>query len=32
MAGLIARIRRGDYQPHQTILFWHTGGQVNLFS
>jgi 1-aminocyclopropane-1-carboxylate deaminase/D-cysteine desulfhydrase-like pyridoxal-dependent ACC family enzyme len=31
MAGLIARMRRGDYQPHQTILFWHTGGQVNLF-
>jgi 1-aminocyclopropane-1-carboxylate deaminase/D-cysteine desulfhydrase-like pyridoxal-dependent ACC family enzyme len=31
MAGLIARLRRGDYAPHQTILFWHTGGQVNLF-
>ena len=31
MAGLIARLRRGEFRPEQTILFWHTGGQVNLF-
>ena len=32
MAGLIAYARRGDFQPGQRILFWHTGGQVALFS
>jgi D-cysteine desulfhydrase len=26
MAGLIDRIRRGDFTPQQTVLFWHTGG------
>ncbi|HET9370745.1 MAG TPA: pyridoxal-phosphate dependent enzyme, partial [Vicinamibacterales bacterium] len=25
MAGLIARIRRGEFAPDQTIMFWHTG-------
>jgi len=30
-AGLLARIRRGDFGPDQTVLFWHTGGQVGLF-
>lgn len=32
MAGLIARVRRGAFRAHETILFWHTGGQVGLFS
>ena len=32
MAGLIARIRGGDFDGQATVLFWHTGGQVNLFA
>jgi 1-aminocyclopropane-1-carboxylate deaminase/D-cysteine desulfhydrase-like pyridoxal-dependent ACC family enzyme len=32
MAGLIARIRAGDFDGQATVLFWHTGGQVNLFA
>ncbi|MFI5179116.1 MAG: pyridoxal-phosphate dependent enzyme [Vicinamibacterales bacterium] len=31
MAGLIARIRRREFPPDRTILFWHTGGQVANF-
>ena len=31
MAGLIARVRRGEFDGDQTVLFWHTGGQVALF-
>jgi 1-aminocyclopropane-1-carboxylate deaminase/D-cysteine desulfhydrase-like pyridoxal-dependent ACC family enzyme len=31
MAGLFARVRRGSLDRQATILFWHTGGQVNLF-
>jgi D-cysteine desulfhydrase family pyridoxal phosphate-dependent enzyme len=32
MAGLIARVREGDFTENQTVLFWHTGGQVALFA
>jgi 1-aminocyclopropane-1-carboxylate deaminase/D-cysteine desulfhydrase-like pyridoxal-dependent ACC family enzyme len=32
MAGLIARIRRREFDAHTTVLFWHTGGQVGLFA
>jgi 1-aminocyclopropane-1-carboxylate deaminase/D-cysteine desulfhydrase-like pyridoxal-dependent ACC family enzyme len=32
MAGLIAYARRGAFEPGTRILFWHTGGQVRLFS
>ncbi len=32
MAGLIARARRGEFREGSTVLFWHTGGQVALFS
>jgi 1-aminocyclopropane-1-carboxylate deaminase/D-cysteine desulfhydrase-like pyridoxal-dependent ACC family enzyme len=32
MAGLIARVRRGDFDSARTVLFWHTGGQVGLFA
>jgi len=32
MAGLIARVRAGEFREDQTILFWHTGGQVGLFA
>jgi len=32
MAGLIARVRAGEFHPDQTVLFWHTGGQVGLFA
>jgi D-cysteine desulfhydrase family pyridoxal phosphate-dependent enzyme len=32
MASLIDRIRRGEFQPEQAVLFWHTGGQVGMFA
>ena len=32
MAGLIAHVRRGAFKPSETVLFWHTGGQVALFA
>ena len=32
MAGLIDRIRRGAFRPDDTVLFWHTGGQVGVFA
>ncbi len=32
MAGLIAYLRRGFFHGDDTILFWHTGGQVGLFT
>ena len=32
MAGLIAYIRARQLQEGQTVLFWHTGGQVGLFA
>ena len=25
MAGLIARVRSGEFDAGQTVLFWHTG-------
>jgi 1-aminocyclopropane-1-carboxylate deaminase/D-cysteine desulfhydrase-like pyridoxal-dependent ACC family enzyme len=32
MAGLVARARLGEFSQRQTVLFWHTGGQVGLFA
>jgi 1-aminocyclopropane-1-carboxylate deaminase/D-cysteine desulfhydrase-like pyridoxal-dependent ACC family enzyme len=32
MAGLIARVRSGGFRSDETVLFWHTGGQVGLFA
>ncbi len=32
MAGLIARIRAGEFAESHTILFWHTGGQAGYFA
>jgi 1-aminocyclopropane-1-carboxylate deaminase/D-cysteine desulfhydrase-like pyridoxal-dependent ACC family enzyme len=32
MAGLVAYIRRGEFAESQTVLFWHTGGQIALFA
>jgi 1-aminocyclopropane-1-carboxylate deaminase/D-cysteine desulfhydrase-like pyridoxal-dependent ACC family enzyme len=32
MAGLIALIQAKAFAPEQTVLFWHTGGQVGLFA
>ena len=32
MAALIAYVRQGRFRAEQTILFWHTGGQVALFA
>lgn len=31
MAGLLDQIRRGEIGAEQTVLFWHTGGQLALF-
>jgi len=32
MAGLIAYVRQQKFKDNQTVLFWHTGGQVGLFA
>ena len=32
MAALIAGCRRGEFSAIGTLLFWHTGGQVGLFT
>jgi 1-aminocyclopropane-1-carboxylate deaminase/D-cysteine desulfhydrase-like pyridoxal-dependent ACC family enzyme len=32
LGGLIARVRDGEFRADQTVLFWHTGGQVGLFA
>jgi 1-aminocyclopropane-1-carboxylate deaminase/D-cysteine desulfhydrase-like pyridoxal-dependent ACC family enzyme len=32
MAGLIAYVRQQKFVKGQTVLFWHTGGQVGLFA
>jgi D-cysteine desulfhydrase family pyridoxal phosphate-dependent enzyme len=32
MAGLIAYVRAQKFSADQTVLFWHTGGQVGLFA
>ena len=32
MAALIAYVRQQRFKEGQTILFWHTGGQVGLFA
>ncbi len=32
MAGLIGRIRGGEFSAAETVLFWHTGGQTGLFA
>ena len=32
LAGLVAYARAGRFDRMQTVLFWHTGGQVGLFA
>jgi 1-aminocyclopropane-1-carboxylate deaminase/D-cysteine desulfhydrase-like pyridoxal-dependent ACC family enzyme len=32
MAGLIAYVRQQKFTSGQTVVFWHTGGQVGLFA
>lgn len=32
LAALIAYVRDDRFRPDQSILFWHTGGQVGLFA
>jgi 1-aminocyclopropane-1-carboxylate deaminase/D-cysteine desulfhydrase-like pyridoxal-dependent ACC family enzyme len=32
MAGLIRRIRAGEFRRDDTVLFWHTGGTVGYFA
>lgn len=31
MAGLVARVRAGEFRGGRTVLFWHTGGLPALF-
>jgi L-cysteate sulfo-lyase len=31
MAGLIDRIRNGEYRSYSNVVFWHTGGSSGLF-
>jgi 1-aminocyclopropane-1-carboxylate deaminase/D-cysteine desulfhydrase-like pyridoxal-dependent ACC family enzyme len=31
MAGLMERVRTREFRDDETVLFWHTGGQVGLF-
>jgi len=32
MAALVAGLRAGTFTPGDTVLFWHTGGQVGFFA
>jgi D-cysteine desulfhydrase len=32
LAGLVAYVRAGRFRSDQTVLYWHTGGQVALFA
>jgi len=32
MAGLLARVRRGEWRRDDTVLFWHTGGVPGYFA
>lgn len=32
MSGLIEYVRRAAFSGRETVLFWHTGGQVGLFA
>lgn len=32
LAAVIAYARRGEFRDGQTVMFWHTGGQVGLFA
>lgn len=32
LAALVARVRDGRFRDGETVLFWHTGGQVGLFA
>ena len=32
MTGMIDMVRRGEFTPDQTVVFWHTGGQPAVFA
>jgi D-cysteine desulfhydrase family pyridoxal phosphate-dependent enzyme len=32
LGALIARVREGRFRPTDTVMFWHTGGQVGIFA
>ena len=32
MAGLMARVRSGEFDRSETVLFWHTGGGAGYFA
>ncbi|MEO8334661.1 MAG: D-cysteine desulfhydrase family protein [bacterium] len=32
LAAMIAYVRQGQFRDDETVLFWHTGGQVGIFA
>jgi 1-aminocyclopropane-1-carboxylate deaminase/D-cysteine desulfhydrase-like pyridoxal-dependent ACC family enzyme len=32
LAGLVAYLREGRFDGYESVLFWHTGGQVGIFA
>ncbi len=32
LSGLVAYARAGRFADGETVMFWHTGGQVGLFA
>jgi 1-aminocyclopropane-1-carboxylate deaminase/D-cysteine desulfhydrase-like pyridoxal-dependent ACC family enzyme len=32
LAGLVAWVREGRFREGETVMFWHTGGQVGIFT
>jgi 1-aminocyclopropane-1-carboxylate deaminase/D-cysteine desulfhydrase-like pyridoxal-dependent ACC family enzyme len=32
LGAMIAYLREGRFDTHESVLFWHTGGQVGLFA
>ena len=32
LAGLIGLVREGRFKPTDTVVFWHTGGQIGIFA
>jgi 1-aminocyclopropane-1-carboxylate deaminase/D-cysteine desulfhydrase-like pyridoxal-dependent ACC family enzyme len=32
LAALLAGVRAGEFAADETVLFWHTGGQLDVFA
>jgi 1-aminocyclopropane-1-carboxylate deaminase/D-cysteine desulfhydrase-like pyridoxal-dependent ACC family enzyme len=32
LAALLAGVRSGEFDADESVLFWHTGGQVGVFA